>query len=112
MVVPPQQLRAIYDLPESKLDVHWAQSETIQAKYTVGNPKIFDNNFHVNVIRNQITRNLDSLTAGITEQLAAGFKKHWGLEKSHWTSVPAWPSCLLVVAESINRVFVGHPQCK
>lgn len=111
MVVPPQQLKAIYALPESKVDVHWAQSETIQAKYTVGNPEIFKNNFHVNVIRNQITRSLDYLTAGIAEQLAVGFEQHWGLEVKDWRSVPAWPSCLRIVAESINRVFVGNPQC-
>ena len=60
--VPPQQLKAIYALPESKVSIRWAQSETIQAKYTAADPEIFKINFHVNVIRNQITSSLDYLT--------------------------------------------------
>lgn len=62
MEVPLQQLKAIYALPESKVSIRWAQSETIQAKYTAADPEIFKINFHVNVIRNQITSSLDYLT--------------------------------------------------
>ncbi|KAF1996337.1 cytochrome P450 [Amniculicola lignicola CBS 123094] len=111
VVVPPNQLKPIYNLPESEVDVHWSQSETIQAKYTVANPEVFQNGFHVNVIRNQLTRNLDYLTKGIAEELELGFARHWGNTKE-WTSVLAWPSCLRIVAESVNRVFVGAPQCR
>lgn len=110
VVVPPAQLKQIYGLPETKLDVHASQYETIQAKYTVGDPRVYGNPFHVNVIRNQITRNLDYLTPGIVEELALGFEKHWG-NSTEWKAVPAWPSCLQIVAESVNRVFLGAPEC-
>lgn len=111
-MVPPNQLKPIYDLPESKVDAHWTQSESIQAKYTIGDPEVFSDAFHVNVIRNQITRNLDSMTADIVDELSLGFRKHWGVDNKDWNSVPAWASCLSVVAKAVNRVFVGTPHCK
>lgn len=111
VVVPPHQLKSIYELPESSVDAHWVQSETIQAKYTVGDPEIFSHAFHVNVIRNQITRNLDSLTGDIVEEIGVGFNKHWGTDEEIWAKVPAWPSCLQIVAKAVNRVFVGTPHC-
>lgn len=110
-MVPPQQLKTIYDLPENVVDAHWTQSENIQAKYTIGVPEMFSHAFHVNVIRNQLTRNLDHLTTGIVDELSLGFEKHWGSNTKDWTKVPAWPSCLHVVAKAVNRVYVGPPYC-
>ncbi|KAF1852229.1 cytochrome P450 [Cucurbitaria berberidis CBS 394.84] len=112
VVIPPQQLKSIYDLPESVVDAHWTQSENIQAKYTIGDPEVFSQSFHVNVIRNQITRSLDYLTAGITEEITLGFEKHWGVDDKEWRRVAAWPSCLQIVAEAVNRVFIGAPHCR
>lgn len=109
-MIPPTQLKSIYNLPESKLDVYTSQSETIQADYTVEDPDIFHNSFHVNVIRNQLTRNLGELTSGIVEELALGFTKYWG-SSPEWEAVRVWPSCLKIVAQSANRVFLGAPQC-
>ena len=60
--VPPQQLKVIYALPESKVSICWAQSETIKAKYTTADLEIFKISLYVNVIRNQITGSLDYLT--------------------------------------------------
>lgn len=110
VVVPPAQLKQIYGLPESQLDVHSSQTETIQAKYTVGNPDIFDNAFHVNVIRNQITRNLAFFTPAIAEELDLGFGKHWGTS-TEWKTVEAWPTILKIVSGAANRVFLGTPYC-
>lgn len=81
-MVPPRQLKPIYDLPEAVIDAHWTQSENIQAKYTVGDPEVFSHIFHVSVIRNQITRNLGSLTGGIVDELSLGFKRHWGVNEN------------------------------
>ena len=50
---------------------------TIQTDYTL-HPKIVYNNFHLNVLRNQLTRNLGTLTEALVEELSFGFEKHWG----------------------------------
>jgi hypothetical protein len=110
VVVPPAQLKQIYGLPESQLDVHSSQTETIQAKYTVGSPDIFDNAFHVNVVRNQITRNIALFTPAIAEELELGFDKYWG-NSTDWRTVEAWPTILKIVSGAANRVFLGTPYC-
>lgn len=110
VVIPPSQLKSILSRPESELEAWRSQNETIQASYTIRDEDIYVNNFHVNVIRKQLTRNLESLTQDIVEELALGFQHYWGTS-TEWTTVKAWESCLKIVARAANRVFVGIPLC-
>lgn len=110
VVVPPAQLRKIYNLPMSQLDVHLSQNDTVQAKYTVGDPDIIENGFHVTVIRNQIKRNLAFFTPAIAEELELGLDKYWG-SSTEWRTVEAWPTILKIVSRAANRVFLGTPYC-
>jgi hypothetical protein len=110
VVVPPGQLKKIYSLPETLLDAHGPQNETLQVRYTIHDPEVWVNNFHINVIRNQLTRNLGLLTPAIADELARGFEKHWGISEE-WMPVNVWTSCMGIVAGASNRVFIGPPYC-
>ncbi|KAL5378442.1 hypothetical protein PMIN06_010391 [Paraphaeosphaeria minitans] len=110
VVIPPSDIKHVMNLPESIIAAHRSQNETIQTDYTL-HPKIVYNNFHMNVLRNQLTRNLGALTDAIVEELDVGFSEHWGLD-THWKELEAWPSCMKIVSGASNRAFIGLPCCR
>lgn len=110
VIVPPSQMKHILSKPESEIDAYGPQNETLQAKYTIRNKDIYDNQFHFNIVRKQLTKNLATLTEDIAEELAFGFEHCWGTSTA-WTTVGAWESVLNIVARAANRVFVGTALC-
>jgi hypothetical protein len=54
-------------------------NDTIQSKYTISDQDIVNHPFQINVICNQMTRNLDILTPAISTKLEAAFERLWGI---------------------------------
>ncbi|KAH8593609.1 cytochrome P450 [Bisporella sp. PMI_857] len=111
VVIPPKQLKEIYNLPDSVLDVYWTEMDTIQTKYTVGDQDIIRNPFHLNVVRAQIPRNIKHLTPIIAEELEWGFKRWWG-NITEWNELRIWDSSLKMIAGAANSAFCGQPLCR
>jgi hypothetical protein len=111
VIIPPGLLRKVYGASESIIDIHNTGNQTIQTKWTVGDRKIYENPFHLNVIRNQLTRNLDKVTPLLAHELKSAFKRLWG-KCDDWQEVYVWDTCLKLVAGASNSVFVGEPLCK
>jgi hypothetical protein len=111
VVIPPRQLRKVYGAPERIIDLHHTGNETLQARWTIGDREVYDNNFQMNVIRNQLTRNLDKITPCIANELERAFKTFWG-KKQDWHEVYVWDTCLKLVAGASNSIFIGEPLCK
>lgn len=112
LVIPPRQIQPLYGLPEDVLDVTTTGNNTIQTRWTVWDDEVAENNFQMNVIRNQITRNLNVLTPPIAEELAKGFDREWGTDKENWRSISVWTSALRLIAGAANGAFIGPPLCK
>ncbi|KAH6664561.1 cytochrome P450 [Halenospora varia] len=111
VMIPPKQLKKVYGLPESILDVYWTQNDTIQTKYTIGDQDIIKNGFQMSVIRNQITRNLAHLTPVIATELKEGFNRYWG-DTTEWKELRIWDSCLKLIVGAANGAFCGTPLCR
>ncbi|KAH7072741.1 ent-kaurene oxidase [Paraphoma chrysanthemicola] len=117
IILPPRLIKAVYSLPESILDIHATQSETIQTKWTVWDKEVADNDFQINVVRNQITRNLETLTPLMADELKRGFDLWWGGEVTdggvgEWKEVKVWDACLKLIAGASNGAFCGAPLCR
>jgi hypothetical protein len=117
IILPPRLIKAVYSLPETTLDIHATQSETIQTKWTVWDKEVADNDFQINVVRHQITRNLDILTPLMADELNRGFEKYWGGQVpdggvGEWKEVKVWDACLKLIAGASNGAFCGAPLCK
>ncbi|KAI1778215.1 ent-kaurene oxidase [Hypoxylon cercidicola] len=112
VVVPPRQIKKLYDLPEDVLDIHTTQNVTIQTRWTIKDQEVADNDFQINVVRHQITRNLGTLTPVIARELKLGFERWWGTETQEWKEVKIWDSCLKLVAGASNGAFCGTPLCR
>ncbi|KAI3317912.1 ent-kaurene oxidase [Xylariaceae sp. AK1471] len=112
LVVPPRQIKRLYGLPENVLDVKTTGNNTIQTRWTVWDDEVAENNFQMNVIRNQITRNLNILTPPIAEELLTGFEREWGNDMKNWKTVSVWTSALRLIAGAANGAFCGPPLCR
>ncbi|KAI0481797.1 ent-kaurene oxidase [Xylaria cf. heliscus] len=112
LVIPPRQIKRLYGLPENVLDVKTTGNNTIQTRWTVWDDEVAENNFQMNVIRNQITRNLNILTPGISEELVKGFDREWGSDMKNWKTISVWTSALRLIAGAANGAFCGPPLCR
>ncbi|CAN9385110.1 cytochrome P450 [Alternaria alternata] len=113
IILPPRLIKKVYSLPESTLDIHATQSETIQTKWTVWDKEVADNDFQINVVRHQITRNLEHLTPLMADELDRGFERWWGgKDDTEWKEVAVWDACLKLIAGASNGAFCGAPLCR
>lgn len=112
LVVPPQQMKKLYNLPEKVLDIFKTANTTIQADWTIWDPDVSENLFQTNLIRNQLTKNLDILTPPIALELEKGFEREWGTSKTEWKRIDIWISALNIIAGAANSAFCGEPLCK
>ena len=110
VIIPPSRTKDILSMPEDELSAYGSQNETLQAVYTIRDKDIYLNRFHFSIVRNQLTKNLDSLTSIIAEELALAFERHWGISND-WVTVRAWDSILKIVSQAANRVFLGLALC-
>ncbi|RYP59543.1 hypothetical protein DL769_008485 [Monosporascus sp. CRB-8-3] len=112
LVVPPRQIKYIYSLPETVLDVLVTANESIQTKWTVWDNEVDGKPFHMDVIRNQITRNLGLLTPPIATELDIAFEREWGTSTIEWKMIDPWPSALKIVAGAANAALCGTDLCR
>lgn len=111
ILLPPKHAKEVYGLPENRLDVWDTINDSIQTKYTIQDHHIIDKALHRDVLRNQITRNLGILTEPLRTELDRGLKHWWGTD-TQWKRVPAFESCLNIVAGAANSAFLGPALCK
>ncbi len=77
-MIPPRHIRDVYSISEKRLDVHDTGNKTIQAQWTIWDKNIYNNAFHIDVIRNHITKNLGLVTPPIALELKFAFEREWG----------------------------------
>lgn len=111
IVLPQQQIKTIYSLPENILDVHNVQNETMQMHYTFPDRLLSEERLHIQVVRNQLTRNIPKLVSVVAEEIGWGFAHGWGTGHE-WKEVKVWDSALRIVAGAGNGVFCGRPLCR
>ncbi|OBZ66897.1 Ent-kaurene oxidase [Grifola frondosa] len=86
-------------------------NEILQFQYTLG-PSIHHNQYHVPIVRSQLTRNLAGLFPEIRDEIVASFMDAIPLTGNGWTTVPALDTVMQIVCRTSNRIFVGLPKCR
>lgn len=111
LVVQPSEIKNIYSLPGDRLDQTNTTYGSLQVDYTVQDQGIIRDDFHLNVIRNQITRNLDTLTQPMVTEIEKGFDRTFGRASDGWRELPLWHTCMSLVAGVANGALCGAPLC-
>lgn len=97
--------------PDSVLSSHSATEEALQVPHTLGSV-ITENEYHVQIIRNYLTRHLHTVFPEVYDEIKHTFDTDPTLNNNEWKELEVFPWVLQVVAKASNRVFVGVPLCR
>lgn len=79
-------------------------------------PAIFDNKYHIPLIRNTLTRALPSILPIAIEELREVFDETLSLSNKRssdgWITVPGLDHTMDIIGRASNRIFVGLPLCR
>ncbi|KAI1996360.1 hypothetical protein LOZ54_000233 [Ophidiomyces ophidiicola] len=110
-LIPPQEVKNMYTLPESVLDIRATQQETNQTRWVAWDKEPAEDKFVFDVVRLQVTRNMKLLTPRIATEIEMGFEQWWGLETA-WKEVKLWDTCWMIVTGAVNSALCGAPLCR
>ncbi|KAI1959867.1 hypothetical protein LOZ58_004232 [Ophidiomyces ophidiicola] len=110
-LIPPQEVKNMYTLPESVLDIRATQQETNQTRWVAWDKEPAEDKFVFDVVRLQVTRNMKLLTPRIATEIEMGFEQWWGLE-TEWKEVKLWDTCWMIVTGAVNSALCGAPLCR
>ncbi|OSX64670.1 hypothetical protein POSPLADRAFT_1044158 [Postia placenta MAD-698-R-SB12] len=98
--------------PDDTFSPKGAVEKFIQSAYTTGSI-VAETALHKPIIRNQFTRNADSVFLDLMDEIVFAFDNVLHLpESQEWVSFPALDTFVQVLAGCTNRVFVGLPLCR
>ncbi|KAI7776583.1 hypothetical protein LA080_004788 [Diaporthe eres] len=111
VVIPRQQIKKVYSLPENVLDAHNVQNESMLMEWTFPVPLLSSQPLHINVIRSQLTQNIPRVTPLVAAEIEYGFNRGWG-QDSGWKEVKVWNSAIRIISGAANGAFCGSPLCR
>ncbi|KAH8105091.1 cytochrome P450 [Cristinia sonorae] len=87
-----------------------AVNDTLHTDYTFG-ADTHENQYHVTVIRNALTRNLGVLFPDVRDELVVATRELIP-PSDDWIPVRAFDNVMKIVCRTSNRIFVGLPLCR
>ncbi|KAI0673798.1 cytochrome P450 [Trametes maxima] len=88
-----------------------AIADIIQTKYTLG-PEPEQDPYHVDIIREKLTRSLPLLLPEVIDELTLAVPEHIPAKENEWLSVDVMKTTQKIIARASSRVFVGAPACR
>ncbi|KAF4438769.1 ent-kaurene oxidase [Fusarium acutatum] len=111
LILPPAQIKAIYNKREDELLAHDPASEALSFEWTIRDREVYPSNYTVDVIRKWITRRFDEFAAELQEELCLAVDEQFGTSQE-WREVKLWPAVQRIFTRGLNRVLVGFPLCR
>ncbi|EMD34612.1 hypothetical protein CERSUDRAFT_158140 [Gelatoporia subvermispora B] len=107
----PTLVEELRRYPDDQVSFQLGTQELLQSKYTLGRQQIEDP-YHVDVIREKLTRNLAILLPDVMDEIQHAFNEFISAESNEWIEVNALSVMAQIVARASNRIFVGLPHCR
>ncbi|TFK79819.1 cytochrome P450 [Polyporus arcularius HHB13444] len=105
----PKLIDELRRSPDEELSADEGVAEVLQLRLTLG-PGV-DDQFHVAVVREKLTRNLAALYPDVFDEISVSFNEYIPATDD-WTEVQIWPVVQKVIARASNRVIIGLPRCR
>ncbi|KAF8816993.1 cytochrome P450 [Phlegmacium glaucopus] len=106
----PKHIEELYKAPDHVFSSFDALAEIFQPSYTLG-PNIPENEYHVPIVRSQLTQALPLLVPEVHDEIAAACNEFIPITEE-WQSVRIMDTTMTVVSRASNRIFVGLPLCR
>lgn len=98
-------------VPEDIFSFIEAEDELLQTRYTLG-PNIHANQYHLSLIRSQLTRNLPAVFPSLHNEIRAAFNDAVPLHGHEWSKFRVMEKLMPIVCRASNRIFIGVPLCR
>ncbi|KAI0023445.1 cytochrome P450 [Xylariomycetidae sp. FL0641] len=113
VVVPPSQMRQLLTRPDKQTDSEITNIpgliETVQMPFVIGDPDIYQNTIHFDVVRKKMTKKDMRHFAPITEEeIDLAYKEIWGTS-TEWKTINGWDACGRVISRTAQRILLGLP---
>ncbi|THV05793.1 cytochrome P450 [Dendrothele bispora CBS 962.96] len=105
----PKMIDDIRRASDENLSFPDAVLETLQSNYTMGK-ELRTNMYHIDVVRNALTRNIAARFADIKDEIECSFEDEVPVKNGVYVHV--LPIVMRIVARTTNRLFVGLPLCR
>ncbi|KAI0277140.1 cytochrome P450 [Russula aff. rugulosa BPL654] len=106
-----QLIDDIRKAPSDVLSISEPGKEIIQAKYTL-DLLDEDDEYHTDIIRSQLTRNIANTFKDVREELIMAMDDLIPTREDEWIKVSIIDTLQRVICRATNRVFVGVPLCR
>ncbi|KIM22628.1 hypothetical protein M408DRAFT_332825 [Serendipita vermifera MAFF 305830] len=97
--------------PEDQLSFVDASSNIFQTRYNFGQ-WVFEDHFHHEPIKKQLTRNLSTLFPDVLDEVHEAISSQLRIGPNESATVAVFPFIQRTIARTANRVFVGLPLCR
>ncbi|KIJ50512.1 hypothetical protein M422DRAFT_245133 [Sphaerobolus stellatus SS14] len=108
VVADDKLVEELKTVPDDVFNVTAAFDEA--SRYLLG-PTIMTNRYHIPIVRNQLTRNLDPLFKDLRDEIILAVEDNIPTTED-WMPVKAYKSITQIVVRTSNRIFVGAPLCR
>ncbi|KAI0758034.1 cytochrome P450 [Fomes fomentarius] len=106
----PKLIDELRRSPDDELSSVEGTAEVLQLRHTLG-PGV-DDQFHVAVVRDKLTRNLAALYPDVLDEITEAFHEYIPAKEDEWIDVVIFPIVQKIIARASNRVIVGLPRCR
>lgn len=110
-MLAPSQISWFFRQPEDVLTNKVVQASFLGAPYVMSD-HLFENPLHNDIIRKDLTRNLESLTPDIIEEINTSLDKVWGTDTEIWKEVKVLETMQGLAVRTASRALVGMPLCR
>lgn len=108
-IIPKSIISWLFNQPDPAIvSIKASILEALKAEHTI-KPNIVREHIHVHeeLIKRDLTRNLDSVMGDITEELELSLNDVLGSHMENWKEITVCESVRKVLTRATNRVFVG-----
>ncbi|KAI0638659.1 cytochrome P450 [Trametes polyzona] len=105
----PKLIDELRKCSDDELSATEGTNQVLQLRYSLG-PGV-DDQFHVAVVRDKLTRSLQALCPDVLDEVTAAFQEYIP-PTDDWVAVRVFPIVQQIIARASNRVIVGLPKCR
>ncbi|UNI18312.1 hypothetical protein JDV02_004586 [Purpureocillium takamizusanense] len=107
IILPGNAIRWALAQPEEILSSSEALVEINQTRWAFGNSSITSDLWHVGLFRTDLNRALETVCAGVNDELALALDTFFGVDADNWTEIDLLATMRMVVAQAGNRFIIG-----
>lgn len=108
VMLPPNQIDWLLKQPDSILSQEHVNRQFLEADYTFMHANLVGDPVHPEIIKHELTRNVNSFAGDIAEEMEIALEESWG-NSEEWTEIKVYDSMLHVITRLSTRVFMGQP---